>query len=86
MADVFISYSKADRSLALKLAAMLEAEGWKTWWDTSLIPGDDFQRMSRPAQQTQSSACRRVARGCGDCATPRTLKHRVEKPSRKRAS
>lgn len=36
MADIFISYSKADRPLALKLAAMLEAEGWKTWWDTSL--------------------------------------------------
>ena len=43
MADVFISYPKADRPLALKLAAMLEAEGWKTWWDTSLIPGDDFR-------------------------------------------
>ena len=43
MADVFISYAKADRPLALKLAAMLEAEGWKTWWDTSLIPGDDFR-------------------------------------------
>ena len=43
MADVFISYAKPDRPLALKLAAMLEAEGWKTWWDTSLIPGDDFR-------------------------------------------
>jgi hypothetical protein len=41
MADIFISYSKADRPLALKLAAMLEAEGWKTWWDTSLIVVDD---------------------------------------------
>jgi hypothetical protein len=40
MADVFISYAKADRSLASKLAAMLEAEGWKVWWDTTLIPGD----------------------------------------------
>jgi len=43
MADVFISYAKADRLLALKLAAMLEAEGWKTWWDTSLTIGDDFR-------------------------------------------
>lgn len=43
MADVFISYAKADRSLALKLAAMLEAEGWKVWWDTSLAVGDDFR-------------------------------------------
>ena len=43
MADVFVSYAKADRPLALKLAAMLEAEGWKVWWDTSLTIGDDFR-------------------------------------------
>src|SRR5262249_12852293 len=43
MADVFISYAKTDRPLALKLAAMLEAEGWKVWWDTSLAIGDDFR-------------------------------------------
>jgi TIR domain-containing protein len=36
MADIFISYVKTDRPLASKLAAMLEAEGWKVWWDTSL--------------------------------------------------
>jgi hypothetical protein len=34
-------------ALALKLAAMLEAEGWKVWWDTSLIPGDDFRNEMR---------------------------------------
>jgi FtsH-binding integral membrane protein len=43
MADVFISYAKTDRPLALKLATMLEAEGWKVWWDTSLTIGDDFR-------------------------------------------
>jgi TIR domain len=43
MADIFVSYAKTDRSLALKLAAMLEAEGWKVWWDTSLTIGDDFR-------------------------------------------
>jgi TIR domain-containing protein len=42
MADIFISYAKADRPLALKLAAMLEAEDWTTWWDTNLAAGDDF--------------------------------------------
>jgi hypothetical protein len=31
MADIFVSYAKADRSLASKLVAMLEAEGWKVW-------------------------------------------------------
>jgi hypothetical protein len=29
MADIFISYAKVDRPLALKLAAMLKAGGWK---------------------------------------------------------
>jgi hypothetical protein len=43
MADVFISYAKTDRPLASKLAAMLEAEGWKVWWDTSLTIGDGFR-------------------------------------------
>ena len=43
MADVFVSYAKADRPLASKLVAMLEAEGWKVWWDTSLTIGDDFR-------------------------------------------
>jgi TIR domain len=43
MADIFVSYAKADRPLALKLAAMLEAEGWKVWWDTSLAICDDFR-------------------------------------------
>src|SRR6516165_9875445 len=43
MADVFVSYAKADRPLALRLATMLEAEGWTIWWDTSLAIGDDFR-------------------------------------------
>jgi TIR domain-containing protein len=43
MADIFVSYAKTDRPLALKLATMLEAEGWKVWWDTSLAIGDDFR-------------------------------------------
>src|SRR5262249_7749795 len=43
MADVFISYAKTDRPLASKLVAMLEAEGWSVWWDTSLAIGDDFR-------------------------------------------
>src|SRR5262245_18261153 len=43
MADIFVSYAKADRSLASKLVAMPEAEGWKVWWDTGLAIGDDFR-------------------------------------------
>jgi len=43
MADVFISYSKADHALALKLSAFLEAEGWSVWWDKSLGAADRYR-------------------------------------------
>src|SRR5215471_3151457 len=43
MADIFISYSKADRTLVLRLSSYLEAEGWKVWWDKSLSAGDEFR-------------------------------------------
>ena len=43
MADIFISYSKVDRELALKLSAFLEAEGWTVWWDRSLSAGDTYR-------------------------------------------
>jgi hypothetical protein len=43
MADVFISYSKADHALALKLSAFLEAEGWSVWWDKSLGAADLYR-------------------------------------------
>ena len=43
MADVFISYSKGDRDLALKLSTFLEAEGWTVWWDRSLGAGDAYR-------------------------------------------
>jgi hypothetical protein len=32
MAEVFISYAKADRNLAQQLAANLEAQGRTKWW------------------------------------------------------
>src|ERR1700730_2728776 len=43
MADIFISYSKSDRELALKLSAFLESEGWSVWWDKSLGAGDAYR-------------------------------------------
>jgi TIR domain len=42
MADIFISYSKKHAQLTEDLARDLEAEGYTTWWDTSLLPGDMF--------------------------------------------
>jgi hypothetical protein len=43
MADIFISYSKSDRALALKLSTFLESEGWTVWWDKSLEAADLYR-------------------------------------------
>jgi TIR domain-containing protein/H-NS histone family protein len=43
MSDIFISYSKADHALALKLSAFLESEGWSVWWDKSLAAADLYR-------------------------------------------
>ena len=45
MADIFISYSKADQAEARLLAAFLEAEGYDVWWDTSLLSGDKYRKV-----------------------------------------
>ena len=37
MADIFISYSKQDRALALELSAWLEERGWTTWLDKAIV-------------------------------------------------
>jgi hypothetical protein len=45
MADIFISYSKADHEQVRLLAAFLEAEGYSVWWDSSLQSGDNFRNV-----------------------------------------
>jgi hypothetical protein len=42
MADVFISYSRADRARVAPVAAALEASGLRPWWDTKLGSGEDY--------------------------------------------
>lgn len=42
MADIFISYSKKHEHLTQDLARDLEAEGYTTWWDASLLPDNPF--------------------------------------------
>ena len=43
MSDIFISYSKADHALALKLSAFLEAEEWSVWYDKNLGAADLYR-------------------------------------------
>jgi adenylate cyclase len=45
MADLFVSYSRADRARVGPLVSALEAEGWSVWWDPEIDPGQDFDRL-----------------------------------------
>ncbi|MGH8125293.1 MAG: TIR domain-containing protein [Rhodanobacteraceae bacterium] len=42
MADVFISYARADKVRVAPLVAAIEAKGWSVWWDPEITPGQEF--------------------------------------------
>jgi len=42
MADVFVSYARADKARVAPLVAAIEARGWKVWWDPEITPGQEF--------------------------------------------
>ena len=42
MADIFISYARADKARVTPLVAALEAQGWSVWWDPEITPGQEF--------------------------------------------
>jgi adenylate cyclase len=42
MADVFVSYARADRARVAPLVAAIEARGWSVWWDPDISPGQEF--------------------------------------------
>ena len=43
MADIFISYASADRSLVEKLAAFFESKGYAVWFDKALEPASQYR-------------------------------------------
>jgi formylglycine-generating enzyme required for sulfatase activity len=43
VADIFISYAKADRSQSERLAQYLTSQGYTVWWDASLLSGENFR-------------------------------------------
>jgi formylglycine-generating enzyme required for sulfatase activity len=45
MADIFVSYSRADRGTVAGIVAALEAEGWSVWWDTRLRAGEQWDEV-----------------------------------------
>ena len=49
MPDIFISYSREDRSRAEPLAKALEKKGWKIRWDRTIPPGKSFDQVIQEA-------------------------------------
>lgn len=53
MAQIFISYSRADRTVASQLADRLTETGYDVWWDAELVGGsrfdDEIKRVLREA-------------------------------------
>lgn len=48
MARIFLSYSREDRTLAHRIAAVLEAAGFDVWWDRyRVLPGESFAETSK---------------------------------------
>lgn len=46
MADIFLSYSRADRPKAQQVAEALEAEGFAVWWDKILRAGQTYDEVT----------------------------------------
>jgi adenylate cyclase len=42
VADIFVSYARADKARVAPLVAALEAQGWSVWWDPEITPGQEF--------------------------------------------
>jgi hypothetical protein len=49
MADIFVSYARADRPRAERLAHALERAGWSVWWDREIPPGRSFDEVIEEA-------------------------------------
>lgn len=49
MSDIFISYSREDKSKAKQLAEALESLGWSVWWDRIIPAGRTFDEVIEEA-------------------------------------
>lgn len=45
MADIFVSYARADKARVAPLVEALEAAGWSVWWDTEISGGQAFDDL-----------------------------------------
>jgi hypothetical protein len=59
MAEVFVSYSRANRDRIVTVSDALEGSGYSVWWDKQLKPGDDYAMLIE--EQIDASKCVVVA-------------------------
>jgi formylglycine-generating enzyme required for sulfatase activity len=45
MADIFISYAREDRAVAVRLADALAGQGWSVFWDRTIPPGKSWRQV-----------------------------------------
>ncbi|RYZ24866.1 MAG: toll/interleukin-1 receptor domain-containing protein, partial [Chitinophagaceae bacterium] len=55
MADIFLSYSSADKSNVKVIADLLESKGWTTWWDRQIPIGQHFDTVIE--KELHNSGC-----------------------------
>ena len=49
MSDIFISYASADRARVKPIVDALQAQGWSVWWDRTILPGKNWDRVIEEA-------------------------------------
>jgi formylglycine-generating enzyme required for sulfatase activity len=59
MADVFLSYKRADRARVEPVVALLERAGLSVWWDSTLVAGERFDQVIQ--QEIEQAGCVVVA-------------------------
>ena len=69
MADVFLSYRKADRAKAEALANALKVENLDVWWDTALETGETFDEKIQSVLETVQGRHRHLVEGVGEDPT-----------------
>ncbi len=55
MSDIFLSYSRDDRTRVAPLVDYLTSNGWDVWWDREIHPGQGFEESID--QQIQAARC-----------------------------
>ncbi len=55
MADIFISYSSRDITIAKQIAGLLENKGWSVWWDRKIPIGQKYDNVIE--NELQQASC-----------------------------